>query len=152
MVLNSQKDTTSQTTQVKMFKKLLKEAGLLDIWRDLLLSEQNYTYYSALAVHSRIDYFFYYLKNDIEYRTALLDLWMFRITLHCTYLTPRQQTQENYLAVKALLNNKVILEQIKSEIKCYIDNNNNCEVSPVILWDGLKAVIRAKAMKKNKGA
>lgn len=56
------------------------------------------------------------------------------------------------MAVKGLLINKVILEQIKSEIKCYIENNNNCEVSPVILWHALKAVIRAKAMKKNKGA
>lgn len=43
-----------------------------------------------------------------------------------------------------MLNNKAIVEQIKLEIKEYLDFNDNGEVDPSILWDSLKAVIRGK--------
>ena len=43
-----------------------------------------------------------------------------------------------------MLNDKVIVEQIKLEIKEYLELNNNGEVDPSILWDSLKVVIRGK--------
>lgn len=36
------------------------------------------------------------------------------------------------------------MEQIKKEISLYLELNNNGEVSPPILWDTLKAVLRGK--------
>lgn len=43
-----------------------------------------------------------------------------------------------------ILNNLENVEKIREEIKTYIDENNNGEVNPAIMWDGMKAVIRVK--------
>ena len=43
-----------------------------------------------------------------------------------------------------ILNNEANVEQIRREIKRYIEENDNGEVNPAILWDGMKAVIRGK--------
>ena len=43
-----------------------------------------------------------------------------------------------------ILNNKLVVEQIKAEIRKYLEENDNDETNPAILWDALKAVIRGK--------
>lgn len=43
-----------------------------------------------------------------------------------------------------ILNNKLVVEQIKDEIQKYLEENNNDNTDPAILWDALKAVIRGK--------
>lgn len=43
-----------------------------------------------------------------------------------------------------ILNNPVIKDKLKNEIQLYLDINDNEEVTPPILWDALKAVIRGK--------
>lgn len=43
-----------------------------------------------------------------------------------------------------ILNNQVIKDNLKSEIKMYLDNNDTEEVTPPTLWDALKAMIRGK--------
>lgn len=45
-----------------------------------------------------------------------------------------------------ILNNKSVVEQIKAEIRTYLEENNNGETDPAILWDALKAVIRGKVI------
>lgn len=44
----------------------------------------------------------------------------------------------------SLLNDLNFKEQIKKEISLYLELNDNGEVSPPILWDALKAVLRGK--------
>ena len=43
-----------------------------------------------------------------------------------------------------ILNNPVIKDKLKSEIKLYLEDNDNENVTPPILWDALKAVLRGK--------
>lgn len=43
-----------------------------------------------------------------------------------------------------ILNCPNIRDTLKKEIEMYLDHNDNNEVSPAILWDALKAVIRGK--------
>ena len=43
-----------------------------------------------------------------------------------------------------LLNNQVITEEIKEEIKKYLDTNENENTMTQILWDAAKAVLRGK--------
>ena len=43
-----------------------------------------------------------------------------------------------------LLNNQWINEQIKIEIKEYIETNDNNNTKPQLLWDAAKAVLRRK--------
>lgn len=43
---------------------MLQELGLIDIWRHLHESDQEFTFYSArYNIHSRIDYFFMFNKD-----------------------------------------------------------------------------------------
>ena len=42
-------------------RKLLKESGMIDVWKDLHPSEKHFTYYSSPhKEYSRLDYFFMY--------------------------------------------------------------------------------------------
>ena len=43
-----------------------------------------------------------------------------------------------------LLNNPQIKQKIEKEIKTYLELNDNGEVTPSVLWDALKAVLRGK--------
>ena len=43
-----------------------------------------------------------------------------------------------------LLNNKVISEEIKGEIKKYLETNDNRDTTTQNLWDAAKAVLRGK--------
>lgn len=43
-----------------------------------------------------------------------------------------------------ILNNKSVVEQIRADIRTYLEENNNGETDSAILWDALKAVIRGK--------
>ena len=43
-----------------------------------------------------------------------------------------------------LLNNQVITEEIKEEIKKYLETNDNGETTTKNLWDAAKAVLRGK--------
>ena len=43
-----------------------------------------------------------------------------------------------------LLNNQCITEEIKEEIKKYLEANNNKHITTQNLWDSAKAVLRGK--------
>lgn len=50
----------------------------------------------------------------------------------------------NWKLNSSLLNDPQFKEQIKKEIGFYLDMNDKGDVSPPILWDALKAVLRGK--------
>lgn len=61
-VLNHSIDTTSvkrhKCLKSKDLNLLIHETGMFDVWRNLHVSEKDYTHYSAThRVHSRIDFF-----------------------------------------------------------------------------------------------
>lgn len=49
-----------------------------------------------------------------------------------------------YGGLISILNNVNVVAQIKSEIATYLENNDNGEANPPILWDAAKAVLRGK--------
>uniref|UniRef100_A0A9J8DDF4 Uncharacterized protein n=1 Tax=Cyprinus carpio carpio TaxID=630221 RepID=A0A9J8DDF4_CYPCA len=44
----------------------------------------------------------------------------------------------------SILNNPQVKENLKSAIESYFKENDNGEVSPTIIWDAFKAVLRGK--------
>lgn len=164
MVMNGKLDTSNGkrniTSQSKMWKRGLVELSLLDVWRDLHPTDKSYTFYSAThAVHSRIDYFFIF-QND-RHRIQDCKIGSRDISDHSPmylklYLDSKQK-KTIWRLNTSLLNNKTIIQNVKSEIKTFLELNDNGEVNPNILWDTLKAVIRGKlislstAIKKAKG-
>lgn len=43
-----------------------------------------------------------------------------------------------------ILNNQSVVEQIREDIKTYLEENNNEETNPAIVWDALKGVVQGK--------
>lgn len=68
ILLNPSLDTTNRIRRrnliEKRINKVLKDLGLIDVWRALNGSTPGYTFYSARhTAYSRIDYFFMYNKD-----------------------------------------------------------------------------------------
>jgi exonuclease III len=149
-VINREDTSNNKRTvspQNKILRKGLEEIGLLDVWRELHPTDRDYTYFSAPhTVYSRIDFFFVF-KND-RHRIINCDIGSRDISDHSPmYLTLYLDSRPKRTIWRlntALLNNKTVIQQIKAEIKTYLEINDNGEVNPNILWDALKAVIRGK--------
>lgn len=150
-VTNRKLDTSNSkrlvSSQAKLLRRGMDEIGLVDVWRDLHPFDRSYTFYSPPhMVYSRIDCFFMF-QND---RHRILDCEIgsrdisdhspIYLTLNLGNISKKTIWRLN----TSLLNNKSVVQQIKSEIKTFLEYNNNGEVNPNILWDTLKAVVRGK--------
>lgn len=49
----------------------------------------------------------------------------------------------------SILNNPQFKEKIKKELKTYLEDNDNGNVNPVILWDAAKAVLRGNIISES---
>lgn len=61
IIFNSKMDTSTKekpiTSTARKFKALLRDVGLIDLWRDFFPKGRDYTHYSyAHSKYSRIDY------------------------------------------------------------------------------------------------
>ena len=105
------------------------------------------THYSSTHnTHSRIDYIFmnsWDLHKVKECKIGVADISDPNAVHLTVHLNNRRKNTTWRLNV-GIMNNKVITEQIKMEIKRYIEENDTEETSPTTLWDALKAVIRGK--------
>lgn len=139
--------TPNSSTLHKKVRFLLEEAGLIDIWRDLFPRRRDYTHYSApYGLYTRIDYFITFTKDKDKIQTC--DIGTIDISDHAPlYLKVNLDLTPKAVCSKlnsSMLKNKNFKEQVIKEIKYFLDTNDNGEVSPAILWDTLKAVIRGK--------
>lgn len=123
------------------------EMGLIDVWRELHPLEKDYSHYSAThSVYSRIDYFL--LQEENRHRIQNCCIGVADVSDHNAIYVKISLGEEKRNTLWRLnlgiLNNKSVVDQIRIEIKRYLEENNNGEVDPSILWDALKAVIRGK--------
>ena len=151
LTLNYNLDTTSINRSKEHISKyvniMMAELGIIDIWRELHPMERDYTHYSAPhQMYSRIDL---YLMNKEEVHrvkeckigvTDLSDHSAIYLTLH---LNSRKKNTVWRLNV-GILNNMGVVESTKRDINTYLEENDNGEVEPTILWDAMKAVLRGK--------
>lgn len=149
--LNPKIDSSNGKSGAKNISRRLNtwlcEVGIVDVWREMNPTSRDYSHYScAHNVYSRIDYFFM-LKGDLC-RVDNCEIKVSTISDHSpiymsVYLNNKKKSTLWRLNSN-ILNNPVTKGKLKSEIQLYLDNNDNEEVTPPILWDALKAVIRGK--------
>lgn len=148
--LNPELDTSTQTPTSsgtnKKIRDMMLELGVIDIWRELNPSIKDYTYYSSPHnTYSRIDYFMTYTKD--RHRVENCEIGLRDLSDHSPLylsliLTPEKKTTVWRLNVNILKGRTK--EELKLEIQRYFKENDNDEVSPPVLWDACKAVIRGK--------
>uniref|UniRef100_A0A8C7WYM9 Reverse transcriptase domain-containing protein n=1 Tax=Oryzias sinensis TaxID=183150 RepID=A0A8C7WYM9_9TELE len=142
-------DTTSVRNQHKplagFINTTLEEMGVIDVWREIHPLEKDYTHYSGShSVYSRIDYFL--MNTWDKYRVKACEIGTTNVSDHSpVFLTiniDRKKINTLWRLNIGILNKETVKEQIKNTIKRFIEENDNGEVNPNILWDTLKAVLR----------
>ena len=131
----------------KKVTTLMKEIGIVDVWREMYPSSRDYTHYSAPhSVYSRIDFFFVF--NRDFHRIKHCNIGPIALSDHSPiYMTiclniNRRSTLWRFNS--SILNNSITKADLKNDIETYMELNDNGEVSPSVLWDALKAVMRGK--------
>ena len=125
----------------------MNDIGIIDVWRDLYPNTKDYTHFShPHNVYTRIDY--YLMFNRDRTRVTSCDIGTIDISDHAPiYLTVKLDNKSKDTLWKFslnLLNDSSFKICIKNEIHSYLETNDNEEVTPPILWDAAKAVLRGK--------
>lgn len=134
----------------RKMRGLCKEMGICDVWREFNPTKRDYTFFSAPhSSYSRIDYFFMF-NNEIS-RVRNCKIGLMDLSDHSpVYMDLDIIKRVNSFSWK--LNSNVLRGPLKQdlqrEIQIYLEENDNGEVSPPILWDACKAVIRGKIIAK----
>lgn len=152
--LNPHLDSSAQTPSTsligKKIKDMMSELGIMDVWRELNPTIKDYTFYSSPHKnYSRIDYFLMYNKD--RHRVGNCEIGIMDLSDHSpVYLNLLLSPEKKTTTWK--LNNNILKgttkEELRIEIQRYLDENDNDEVSPLILWDACKAVLRGKIIAK----
>lgn len=149
--LNPRLDISNSINQenalIKRVNILMKEFGIIDVWRELYPNSRDYTHYShAHSVYSRIDYFFVFNNdrfrvNDCKIKTIDLSD---HSPLSLSIALGKKVRNVLWKFNSHILNDSKIRQQLKEDIKTYLELNSTDETSQIMLWDALKAVMRGR--------
>ena len=126
---------------------MMKELGLVDIWRHLHPSDKDFTFMSHVhGSYSRIDYFLVLKKDTYRIKDSVIE--PITISDHSPVSMKINLGLDKWfkywrLNVSLLADNR-IKQEIRSAISEYFALKDNGEVSPSVLWDAGKATIRGK--------
>ena len=120
---------------------------MIDVWRELHPSVKTFTFFShPHTFYSRIDYFFMF-KSE-RHRIIDCDIGVRDVSdhaggylrLHLDILSKSTLWRLN----TSLLNDSHCVHFTEKEIREYLEFNNTEDISPSVLWDAAKAVLRGK--------
>ncbi len=151
IILNPKLDTANPKRKItpteRWIKRRIQDLGLIDVWRDFHHQERQFTFYSNRHhAYSRTDYLF--VHNLERHRLKECEITQRDISDHSSvhlklHLDTRPKIATWRLNV-GMLNSLEFKEKIKKELKTYLEDNDDCNVNLVMLWDAAKAVLRGK--------
>lgn len=124
---------------------MASELGLVDVWRRLHPREKDFTFMSQVhGSYSRLDMML--ISGPDLYRVKECKIEPITISDHAPVtlkmeLGPKKSFRYWRLNV-SLLNDEIIKQEIRQELKHYFEANEDDTISPVTLWEGAKAVMR----------
>uniref|UniRef100_A0A3Q1CLT5 Reverse transcriptase domain-containing protein n=1 Tax=Amphiprion ocellaris TaxID=80972 RepID=A0A3Q1CLT5_AMPOC len=136
-----------QSQSVKVIHDYMKDFGLDDVWRLKNPTKRDYTFFSPVhKTFSRIDFFL--LNNSIAHKVTtkihpiiISDHAPISLSLQTDSIPKPPQTWRLNIS---LLKDPEFDRVIRSEWADFLKNNDSNDLSPSLLWETGKAVIRGK--------
>ena len=124
---------------------------LIDIFRTFHPNAEEYNFSSACGIFSRIDHIFGHKSNFSKFKKIEIISSIFSdhnaMRLDINYKKGKKKTLRNtntWRLNNMFLNNQQVTEEIKREIKTFLETNDNENMTTQNLWDAAKAVLRGK--------
>ena len=122
---------------------------LMDIYRTFHPKTTEYTFFSsAHGTFSRIDHILGHKSGLRKYKKIEVVSSIFSnhngMRLDINYRKKTVKNTNTWRLNNTLLNNQEITEEIKEEIRKYLETNDNENTMIQNLWDAAKAILRGK--------
>lgn len=146
--LDKSSTTLSNPNASKTLRLASADIGLVDVWRELNPTRKDYTFYSARhKSYSRLDLFF--LPQDHLSSIVSCDIGPILISDHSPVylrLSLPQQTNQNkqWRFNASLLTDREACKNVRKWLEQYRQDNVSSPVTPAVMWDAAKAVIRGQ--------
>ena len=132
--------------ETQALNDILNKMELIDIYRTFHPKTTEYTFFSsAHGTLPRIGHILGHKSSLGKFKKTEIVSSIFSdhnaMRLDINY---RKKTVKNTNTWRLLLNNQDITEEIKEEIKKYLETNDNENTMTQNLWDAAKAVLRGK--------
>ena len=126
---------------------------LIDIYRTFHPKTTEYTFFSsAHGTFFRIDQILSHKSSLGKFKKIEIISSIFSdhstMTVDIDYRKRSVKNTNTWRLHNTLLNNEVITEEIKGEVKKYLETNGNGDTTTQNLWDAAKAVLRGKFIAK----
>ena len=127
----------------------IDQIDLLDIYRTFHPKTADYTFFSSVhGTFSRIDHIVGHKSSLSKFKKIEIISSIFSdhnaMRLEMNYWGKNVKKTNTWRLNNTLLNNQEITEEIKEEIKKYLETNDNENTMIQNLWDAAKAVLRGK--------
>lgn len=140
----------SPSKMAKAFSTFTEQIGGVDPWRFLNPAKKQFSFYSPVHTSfSRIDYFF--IDSNFLPAVTHTEYTAIVISDHAPLLLDLsfkllQKTRPPWRLSSTLLNDNSFRAVISLAIDNFLVNNNKESISPSLLWETMKAVIRGEAI------
>ena len=141
----SSKQKINKETQV--LNDTLDEMDVIDIFRTFHANAEEYTFFSsAHGTFSRIDHISGQKSKLSKFKKTEIVSSIFSnhnsMRLHINY--KKKTVRNTWRLNNMFLNNQLVTEEIKREIKKFLETNDNKNITTQNLQDAAKAVLRGK--------
>ena len=135
--------------EIQALNDTLNKMDLIDIYRTLCPKTTEYTFFSsAHGTFSRIDRILGHKSSLGKFEKIEIILSIFSdhnsMRLDINYRKKSVKNTNTWRLNNTLLNNQEITEEIKEEIKKYLETNDKENTMTQNLWDAAKPVLRGK--------
>ena len=143
----SSKQKINKETQV--LNDTLHEMDLTDIFRTFHPNADEYNFFSdAIGTLSRIHHMLGHKSNLSKFKKIEIISSIFSghyaMRLDINYKKKTVRNTNTWRLDNTFLNNQQVPEEIKREIKKFLETNDNENMTTQNLWDAAKAVLRGK--------